>query len=225
MSQGVSSGQLLLKPSIKCQYLEEPSLLFAGAREHVSARMGITLFGPRSLDMPDRHPSTTKVGLIGSGSSIESAANWLESCLEGVEGNENNDTFPGYAENCGFYATLSFSKGWNEIITQHDLATVAKLHKRRDRFLMAVELIADKLRLLSQKDRRPDYIVLALPDALLGHCEVVDYTDVEQGNVHRDFRRAVKAVAMKYQIPTQILRQRTSEATPDSRFVDHKSRV
>src|SRR5947209_2258767 len=83
-------------PRIQCDYLEEPSLLFCGGREHVSARTGIALFGPRSLDMPRRHPSTTKVGLIGSGASIESAYTWVTSCLTGVDGDDEHDAFPGY---------------------------------------------------------------------------------------------------------------------------------
>jgi hypothetical protein len=98
-------------------------------------------------------------------------------------------------------------------------------HHYRDRFTAALELISDKLRTLSNKDFPPDYIILALPDELLKHCETVDYTDAKEGNIHRDFRRALKSEAMKYRLPTQILRQRTSEAPPGSRDVDHKSRV
>src|SRR6185312_6896970 len=38
------------------------------------------------------------------------------------------------------------------------------------------------------------------------------------------FRRAIKAEAMKYRLPTQILLQRTSEAGPNSKKVDHRSK-
>lgn len=85
-------------PRISCAYLEEPSLLFCGGREHVSARTGIALFGPRSLDMAERHPITTRVGIIGSGQSQESAYQWISSCLSGVAGDSAHDAFPGYTE-------------------------------------------------------------------------------------------------------------------------------
>ena len=113
-------------PRISCAYLDEPSLLFCGNREHVSARTGITLFGPRSLDVPGRHPDTTRVGFIGSGASIESAYQWLSSCLPGVAGDSEHDAFPGYTEHQGFYASLAFSDRWNEQITQNDLRAVAQ---------------------------------------------------------------------------------------------------
>lgn len=187
--------------------------------------MGIALFGPRSLDIPQRHPFSTKVGFIGSGASIESATKWIKSCLSGVEGDEDNDAFPGYTENQGFYANLKFDTAWTQIITQHDLATVAKPKLYKDRFSSALEVVSDKLRLLSQKDHPPDYVVLALPDDLLAHCKTVDYIEPGQGNIHRDFRRSLKVEAMRYQLPSQILLQRTSEAAPDAHNVDHKSRV
>src|SRR6266702_1442233 len=212
------------EPRIASAYLDEPSLLFCGSREHVSARTGITLFGPRSLDMPGRHPDTTRVGLIGSGESQESAYQWLSSCLPGVAGDSQHDTFPGYTDRQGFYASLAFSDRWNEKITQNDLHAVTQHHLRKDRFTAALELVSDKVRRISRQDSPPDYLILALPDDLLMHCETVDYIEAKQP-IHRDFRRALKAEAMKYQLPTQILRQRTTEATPESQDVDHKSRV
>ena len=84
----------LPQPHIRCDYLAEPSLLFCGGREHVSARIGIATFGPRSLDMLQRHPDITRVGIIGSGRSQESAYQWVMSCLPGVEGDSEHDAFP-----------------------------------------------------------------------------------------------------------------------------------
>src|SRR5690606_17204278 len=67
------------------------------------------------------------------------------------------------------------------------------------------------LKLLSDKDRPPEYIILALPEELYKRCRVAKYTDKVLGRVHRDLRRAFKAMAMKYRIPTQIIRQLTLE--------------
>lgn len=211
-------------PHIHCDYLEEPSLLFCGNREHISARTGIATFGPRSLDIPQRHPDITRVGIIGSGRSQESAYQWIMSCLPGVEGDREHDTFPGYTENRGFYTALRFSDQWNETITQNDLRAVVQPRLLKDRFIAALEVVSDKLRSIAHQDSPPDYVVLALPDDLLINCETVDYIENKQ-DVHRDFRRVLKAEAMQHRLPTQILRQRTSEAAPDSKEIDHKSRV
>jgi hypothetical protein len=220
-----SPEQQLVRPTLSMGYLEEAPLQFGAGRQHVSTRTGIALFGPRSLDIPQRHPLSTKVGIIGSGRSLESAQRWMESCLSGVEGDAANDAFPGYTDSAGFYANLVFDSDWNGTITQHDIAAVKQVHKRKDRFTAAVELVSDKVRILSQKDYPPSYLVLALPDELLEHCKTVDYVERGKGQVHRDFHRALKAELMRYRIPTQILLQRTSEAAPGARTVDHKSRV
>jgi len=174
--------------------------------------------------MAERHPITTRVGIIGSGQSQESAYKWISSCLSGVAGDSDHDAFPGYTERQGFYTSLAWSSRWNESITQNDLRAVTQPRLRKDRFTVALELVSDKLRSLSHQDSPSDYVILALPDELLIHCETVDYNQGKQ-QIHRDFRRALKAEAMKYQLPTQILRQRTTEATPENREVDHKSRV
>ena len=212
------------RPKVTCTYFDEPSLEFGGGREHVSPKMGITLFGPKSLDLSQRHPSAVKVGFVGSGQSTESAKSWITSCLPGVEGDDAHLEFPGFQEDRGFFSTLLMYDDWVEPITQHEISSVSKLRLRKDRFTRALEIVSGKVRLLSQKDQPPDYVVLALPNDLLEHCKVVDFRDPELGHVHRDFRRALKSEAMNYHLPTQILLQRTSEALPGARYVDHKSR-
>lgn len=202
----------------------EPALEFACGRLHKSPKWGLTAFGPRSLDQSDRHPEVIRLGFIGSGQSIESARSWIESCQGGVSGEGEYEEFPGFTSDQGYYSQIMMADTLSERITAHELRQVSEPRLRRDRFESAVTLLDDKLRLLVERDQPPDCVVLAFPDDLLAHCKMVDFVDPDLGRVHRDFRRAVKAVAMKYRLPTQILLQRTSEATPKSRLVDHKSR-
>lgn len=216
-------GQLR-PPPVAAEYLDEPSLQFGGGREHVDPKMGITLFGPQSVDRPQRHPDSIKVGFIGSGRSIGSARDWISSCLWGVEGDENNLRFPGFSEECGFFSNIQYGDDWIETISQHEFDSLKNTRFYKDKFPLALEIVVEKVRLLSRKDRPPDIVLLALPDELLKHCQTVDYVDPALGTVHRDFRRALKAEIMKYQMPTQILLQRTTEAEPNSRQVDHKSK-
>lgn len=135
----------------------------------------MTLFGPRSLDMPDRHPATTRVGMVGSGEILESAYRWITDCREGVDGDEKHDAFPGYTEHQGFYARLDMSPRWNQTITQTELHTVTRYRQYKDRFHAALDIVSDKLSALAYQDSRPEYVILALPDALLTKCETVDY--------------------------------------------------
>ena len=202
----------------------EPALVFACGRLHKSPKWGLTAFGPRSLDQHARHPDAIRLGFIGSGQSIGSARAWIESCQVGISGDGDYEDFPGFASDRGYYSSLVIDVTLSETITAREIREVAQPRLRRDRFDLAVGLLDQKLRLLAERDQPPDCVVLALPDDLLAHCKVVDFFDSGRGPVHRDFRRAVKSVAMKYRLPTQILLQRTSEATPKSRQIDHKSR-
>jgi len=224
VSRRVDRREGVKPPRLMCAYFEEPSLEFGGGREHVSPKMGIALFGPRSLDLSQRHPSTVRVGFVGSGQSIESAKSWITSCLSGVEGDSEHPEFPGFQEDRGFFSSLLMDDDWVERITQHEISAFSQRRLREERFACALEIVSDKIRLLSEKDRAPDYVVLAFPNELLQHCGVVDFRDPKLGDVHRDFRRAIKSEAMKYHLSTQIILQRTSEALPGARNVDHKSR-
>lgn len=214
----------LKPPRLSATFIDEPILSFAGGREHVDQKTGITVFGPRSLGDSDRHPDQIRVGFIGSGRSIGSARRWMESCQWGVPGDDDHADFPGFSEDCGFYSDLVFSDSWNEQITALEIDKVKSERFYKDRFPLSVSIISDKIKLLSRKDNPPSIIILSLPDELLKHCKVLDYVDPDLGTVHRDLRRAIKAEAMKYQMPTQILLQRTSEADENSRLVDHKSK-
>ncbi len=59
---------------------------------------------------------------------------------------------------------------------------------------------------------------MALPDDLYTKCHVVNYHDRHFGEVHRDLRRAFKSIAMKYRIPTQLLRSETIESDGPTRL-------
>lgn len=210
-------------PDVKCIYHEEPALSFGAEREHVCPKTGISLFGPRSVDIEERHPKSALLGLIGSGQSLASARSWIESSSQGVSGEGQEIDFPGFSLDRGFYTNLQIDNSLCETITHKELSDLTKIRKRKERFDKALTLLADRLRLLSQKDRQPDCIVLALPDEMVQNVRTVDFKDSEQGAVHRDLRRATKAVAMEFRMPTQILLQRTTEAVLGSKNIDHKA--
>jgi hypothetical protein len=207
-------------------FFNEPCLLFGGGKKHVSIKSGLTIFGPRSIDIPERHPERIFVGIIGTGETADLAQKWVESCISTVpgEGGSNHD-FPGFNPAYGFCSTLEFSNKTCELITHHELDEIIKrIHKKKEKFEACINLISDKVRILSQKDRAPDYIIIALPDEIVENCGSVDYKDEQIGTIHRDFRKALKAELMKYRIPTQILLKKVSNAGPNDKFVDHKSK-
>ena len=207
-------------PKITCQYLEEPTLCFGDGQQHIDPKFGIAQFGPFSYSPMKRHPSQVKVGFIGSAETIETAKKWLENCALGVPGDEKHLEFPGFNRERGFFSELLFDDDWIAQLNRNEVETVLKIKSQRDRFSAAVELLENKLFLLSSKDYPPEYVIVVLPDPFVKRCGVADYRDSDLGKVHRDLRRAFKAVGMKYRLTTQLLRL----ATVDGRDKDHPTK-
>lgn len=197
-------------PVIDASYLQEPLLTFAGGGLHVDPRAGIAGFGPHSLGTPT-HPAIVRVGIIGTAEMIGTARTWLEGAASGVRGDKTNPSFPGFASDRGFFSALKFDGAWDVLISQTEMTSLLDTRRQRERFDAAVDLYSSKLGLLAERDHPPDYVILTISDEFLRRCGTSDYFDSELGAVHRDFRRALKAAAMRYRLPTQLLRQQTME--------------
>jgi len=208
-------------PTIRSQYLGEPPLQFADAREHVDPKLGISRFGPKSYSPRRLHPAQIRVGFIGSAETIANTREWVRSCAEGVPGDEKHPEFPGSKADRGFFSELQFEEDWNAQLYQQEIEPILANRRSRHRFEVLLATLEGKLTLLSNKDQPPQYIILALPDELYAKCHVVNYRDRHLGDVHRDLRRAFKAVAMRFRLPTQLVRQQTL----DEREKDHPSKV
>jgi len=93
-------------PIIKCHYLAEPKLCFAGGHEHIDPKTGIARYGPKSLDPLKRHPSKVRVGFVGNADTVETAQEWISVNAQGVPGDEKHPGFPGCAADRGFHTAL-----------------------------------------------------------------------------------------------------------------------
>jgi hypothetical protein len=207
--------------SITAEYFAEPLLEFAGGRHHVDPKLGISRFGPKSFEPARRHPAKIRVGFVGTAETIGKAHSWMQSVSDGVPGDLERPEFPGFRADRGFFCSLETSGDWNGTITASELADIRALDHRRTRFEAALDVVESKLSLLATKDRPPEYVVLALPDELLDICEKVEYVDATRGRVRRDLRRALKSLAMKYRMPTQLVREKTT----DGKSEDYPSEI
>lgn len=204
-------------PAIRSRYLGEPPLVFADGRQDVDPKLGLSRFGPKSWRPERRHPSSLRVGFLGSAETIEQAHRWIEKSAEGVHGDADHPEFPGCMADRGFMTKLVFDSAWSAPLYRSELDETARIKGPRERFVGFASLIETKLRLLAERDHAPEYVVIALPNELYRKYRVADYKDKAMGTMHRDLRRVIKAMAMKYRIPTQILRDQTSgETTGDN---------
>jgi len=209
------------EPVLRSQHFPEPRLQFANEKEHVDPKLGLLLNGPKSYSPPKHHPATVRVGFIGTAETMELGKDWLVRTARGVPGNDKHVAFPGYSKSRGFFSELLFDDDWNAQLFHNELDDLLDQRGPRQRFESALALLDSKLDILARKDQVPEYVIVALPDPLYRKCRVADYKDLVMGDVHRDLRRAFKSLAMKYRIPTQILRQATSE----ERGKDHPANI
>ena len=145
-------------------------------------------------------------------------------CCEGIDGDDEHEPFPGCKSDRGYQCSLRVDDAFNEKITQSELADVLKIRDSRQRFTSALDLLVEKLRLLTQEHDHPiDYIVVVVPPPMYDRCRVADYHEKGIGMVHRDLRRAFKARAMEYQKATQLIQEGTLSEEAVSRDLDHKS--
>jgi hypothetical protein len=206
---------------IEAACFPEPLLLFAGDGLHVDPKAGIARHGPRSWTASGRHPTRLRVGFVGTPELVEAARSWMGDRAEGISGDEKNPEFPGWMPDRGFFSALEWDDAWDEELGQAELRKVLEIRAQKDRFEAAVALFEEKLRLLAERDSTPDLVVISLSDDIVSRSSTAEFITKGAGQVHRDLRRALKATAMKYRIPTQIVRAPTLDGrdkTPASRI-------
>ena len=213
----------LREPSRGAQWLEEPALLFANDRTHPDPKVGIALYGPRSL-YTSRHKIEVHVGFVGTGESVEHARQFYAECAEGVQGDDQHIPFPGCKADRGFRTELRLDSSLAELITRRESQEIRAIRRQRERFEAAAEMLRAKVELLTRRDHPLDYVVVVLPEDFYERCRVADYF-ADRQSVHRDLRLALKARSMKYQKATQILLETTTGLVPGARELDHRSRI
>ena len=211
----------LVEPKMKLQWLDEPELSFANGQTHTNPKVGIPLFGPKSLNTP-RHKSQVHVGFVGEPDAIEKVKRFILECSKGVmaEDIENGSlSFPGISTEQGFKFEIIFSDALVQKITTSEKDRITQNSNMDSQFVDTLNLIEEKVNILCEQDHPLDYIFIVLTEDVYNNIRVVKTLDPfsGKGRVPRNFRRALKARLMKYNKPTQIIRDSTTGYTSDER--------
>ncbi|WP_052744931.1 hypothetical protein [Micromonospora sp. HK10] len=213
----------LARPTLGARWLPEPSLRFAGDAEHLDPKVGIPLYGPRSFGT-GRHPAEIHVGFVGTAEAVDRAQRFLAQAAGGVDGDTQHHPFPGCEPGEGFRSDLRLDDDLVERITTREMHALLDITKTRERFERALALLDEKMALLQDRDHPLDCVFIVIPESLFKACRSVKYRQNSQ-LVERDLRRAFKAMAMRYRIPTQFLRESTTGLTDTRRQMDHPSEI
>ncbi len=198
--------------------LGEPLLEFAQRQRHIDPRFGIASYGPADRDSEDS-PRDINVGLVGPPSAMAAAREWMQRCSAGVAAKAENSypnlwqPFPGFSHDTGFGASLVFTDRLARALRARDL-TQLKPHQGDTAVRTAVDLYLTEIEALAQSTQ-PRVIVCVIPLQLL-QTGVSDEDDEEtdsggprQQSLAGQFHDILKAEAMRYRVPLQLMRPGT----------------
>ncbi len=222
---------------IDVEYLTEPKLQFGHYFEHEDSKTGLAEYGPFGKTIEGLHPSTIKLGFIGTRATIEGAVDWITECKSYIE-SENikeikarqkkggeprlfdldldsptvrrvlkilNRDFVGFNKDTQWACEFQTNERWNRVLQPYEITKVLEHEKKTDRINSLVELFDGVLEGIAKTPPTPDVIVLALTPEMEERADTVRV----EGNFHLNFRRAIKARAMRWGIPIQLVRRGT----------------
>lgn len=218
-----SKALQLVQPSVKAFWLPEPELAFANGSRHVDPRTGLSLFGPASLGQ-SRHRARIRLGFVGLASAIEHARELIDDWRGGVAGGDTHHPYPGLKETFGV-EVIDGDDALVQNVTINEHRGLLDTRPERARFEATLALLDYKLRLLGQRDDPPDLIFVVIDPEMMRHARKADYKTGGK-SYHRDMRLALKAAAMRYSIPIQLLQETTTRRVPENRrSIDHPTDV
>jgi hypothetical protein len=198
---------------VKITFLDEPLLEFNGSARHVDPRHGIADYGP--ADAADSAVRTIRVGLVGSQSGIEGLRRWLDRCRLPVDAKNSHlghlfVPFPGFDTTSGFRSTLVWDSRLERPIRDRELRRLSGLNPEKA-VREAVNSYLDELEALDEEPNC-DVILVARPDDLLERDAEGDTDGAARPVVTAatdDFRAILKAEAMRFSRPIQVVRRTT----------------
>lgn len=204
---------------MKADYLQEPFLFF-GKGKSICPREGIT-----GLDVYDTIIEARKnqllLGLIGIEEDVENLKSWLKRFESYIPASPKGKqkglfkSFPGFNQDKGFCAKFIYGTNYERIISPNEVKAILKEPDRNRKVLDAVELFGENIGFLSDI-KNCDVIICIIPKSFEGKIvkenkddEPVesDAEDNEEPELELNFRRALKARAMRYNTPIQLLRE------------------
>lgn len=213
--------------------LKEPELIF-GNGSHVDPKTGISLYGP--YDLHQLRPKQIRVGFVGRLDSIRLATTWVDNGKNRVEvkkssGGSYYEPFPGFNAEVGFYTEIEYDESMCRSIKPEEIESAVNEALNQVEcidFLSALFIREIKFLALNKK---VDVIICCINNDIFemgaGYDDITtkiddgtipeeDYLDNGKKDViEYNFRRKLKARAMEYNIPLQLILDETAAAVDE----------
>jgi hypothetical protein len=220
---------------MKLRYIEEPSLQF-GTGHHICPKSGIYSFNPFDIDQV--RPEKITIGVVGKGESVDKVLEWIETCKNHIDGKQSKTPHPnlfmnfcGFNKNIGFKCEIAYDETYLRKLNNSDFDKIVKGNNSLENIITEItNLYLNEIKFLS-KNKKPDVILCALSENLMKHIveskpksseeeeeeEVIekDFDEEDVSRKEQNFRRNLKARAMQYNVPIQIIRDRIAKPTTE----------
>lgn len=211
--------------------LKEPELLF-GNGAHVDPKTGLSLYGP--YDLNQIRPKQIRIGFVGRQDSVRLGTSWVDNGKQRIEvkrtaSGSYYEPFPGFNTETGFYSEIEYDESMCRLIKPEDIELAVNEALNQVEcidFLSSLFITEIKFLALNKK---VDVIICCINndifkmgsgyDNILRHLEAPSTKTEDGSNVQEEdlieynFRRMLKAKAMEYNIPLQLILDETSAAT------------
>lgn len=215
-------------------YIEEPQLIFASEQRINDPKTGLFAYGPSGRIGDDiRNPIIATTGIIGDRESIDGILSWLNRIKNPIGSkSENEIDFPGLSTNTNFRFRLQPDDQWIETITSTEVKTCENIENRLERIWFVLNLINQRIRSISQKDPKPDIVLIPIPRKLHKICLKYDQKieniilherkfgkQIEFGSEYDgfNFHSIIKILGMENNLLTQLVLPRTWRAQDSSK--------
>ena len=208
---------------MKTEFFHEPELEF-GTGRHIDIKFGLMNHGPFDFENA-LAPKKIKLGIVGTRETIEGVVTWLEKCRSGISAKQSKlsnlfPRFPGFGEDMPLCADFVLDTQLQRAIPQNHFDKLCQGPKTDEVLEKIAQLYLDELEYLAEKTM-VDVLVCAFPFVLVQFLEQeedesdddTDYPNEEQGVVIIPSKFILhdylKAQAMRFKKPTQIIRPST----------------
>ena len=220
--------------NIELVELPIPQTEFGAPMISSDPKIGLTQAGPFDLRFGTAQKRELRVGFVGNAELLKNGTRWLERCCapipSDIKGSMQYPDFPGFESI--FRASLLMNEQWIIEIGDDKLDTALSKNNAKSRFEAVLDLYTSSIEELANTPNiRPDIVICSLPDSVVQTCWSIsksltsrqrnlikkrqaareqgqlslwDIEETETDLLNRNFRRALKARAMKFDIPIQI---------------------
>lgn len=218
---------------IELTQLPIPHIEFGSPGKFPDPKTGLSQAGPFDLRFGAAHKTQIRVGLVGPIEIVKAGKDWLQRCCNQIPSQIKGSTqymdYLGFEPI--FQTSLIVDEQWIARIDNVNLQ-IALTKDPMNRFNEVLDLYIHGIeKLADNTETRPDIVMCCLPEDVVRTCWSIsntltsrqrrlinkrqverepeqlllfDIEETEEDLLNRDFRRALKARAMKFRMPIQI---------------------